>query len=95
MGKKETFVFFFFLLWQFFRGEPAMSKSFFLNTTNPDYMKYLRSYKRLMLESVLILSQGSPTVSSDVEAILEFETNFAKVLRVFLYFMSYNNYGKS
>lgn len=56
-----------------------MSKSFFLNTTNPDYMKYLRSYKRLMLESVLILSQGSPTVSSDVEAILEFETNFAKV----------------
>ncbi len=48
-----------------------------------------------MLESVLILSQGSPTVSSDVEAILEFETNFAKVLCIFLYFMSYNNYGKS
>lgn len=64
---------------QFFRGEPAMAKSFFLNTTNPDYLKYFRSYKRLLLESILILSQGSPTVSSDVEDILAFETKFAEV----------------
>lgn len=56
-----------------------MEKAFFLNSTNPDYMKYFRSYKRLLLESILILSQGSPTVSSDVDAILDFETKFAKV----------------
>jgi len=64
---------------KFYKGEPAMEKAFFLNSTNPDYMKYFRSYKRLLLESILILSQGRPTVSSDVEAILEFETQFAKV----------------
>ncbi|OXA58659.1 Membrane metallo-endopeptidase-like 1 [Folsomia candida] len=66
-------------LLQFYKGEPAMEKAFFLNSTNPDYMKYFRSYKRLLLESILILSQGSPTVSSDVDAILDFETKFAKL----------------
>jgi hypothetical protein len=60
-----------------------MASGFFLNTTKPDYVKYVRSYKRLLLESVLILShgkQGSPTVAADVESILDFETRFAKVL---------------
>jgi hypothetical protein len=75
-GTKPTFLI---LSLQFYKGEPAMEKAFFLNTTNPDYTKYFRAYKRLLLESILILSQGSPTVSSDVEEILEFETKFAKV----------------
>jgi hypothetical protein len=82
---------------KFYKGEPAMEKAFFLNSTNPDYMKYFRSYKRLLLESILILSQGSPTVSSDVEAILEFETSFAKVCAKsrMLFFVSLISVSKS
>ena len=68
---------------QFDKGKPAILKSFFLNSSNEDYVRYVRSYKRLLLESVLILShgkQGSPKVNSDVNAVLEFESQFARLV---------------
>ncbi|CAG7723309.1 unnamed protein product [Allacma fusca] len=70
-------------LLEFDKGKPAILKTFFLNTTNNDYIRYVRSYKRLLLESVLILShgkQGSPKVTQDVDDIIEFESNFAKLV---------------
>jgi hypothetical protein len=42
-------------------------------------VRYLRSYKRLLRESVLLLTQGNQDSLKDADDILNFESSFANV----------------
>ncbi|XP_059472618.1 neprilysin-1-like [Neocloeon triangulifer] len=64
---------------QFYKGQPAIETAYYLNASNPDYVRYLRSYRRLLRESVLLLTQGNQDSLKDAEDILQFESSFANV----------------
>ncbi|KAG8235742.1 hypothetical protein J437_LFUL015610 [Ladona fulva] len=64
---------------QFYKGQPAIETAYYLNASHPDYVRYLRSYRRLLREAVLLLTQGNQESLQDSEDMLQFEAQFANV----------------
>ncbi|XP_046407167.1 neprilysin-1-like isoform X2 [Ischnura elegans] len=64
---------------QFYKGQPAIETAYYLNASHPDYVRYLRSYRRLLREAVLLLTQGNQDSLHDSEEMLQFEAQFANV----------------
>lgn len=69
---------------QFYKGEPLMEKEWYDLTkkeTSARHSRYLRSYRNLMEETILLLSGGNRDLLAELDDILTFETQFAKVRR--------------
>lgn len=56
-----------------------MNPQYFLNTTDPDYVRYVLSYKNFISETVRLLRVKEKVGQKDIEDMLEFEVEFANV----------------
>ena len=77
---------------QFFKGEPLMDKEWFdltQNDTKAKHRRYIRAYRNLMEETILLLSGGRRDLLSEVDDLIEFETQFAKVSQNFRNFFGF------
>lgn len=67
---------------QFYKGEPLMEKDWY-DVSNKEtagrHSRYLRSYRNLMEEAVVLLSGGRRDRLAELDDMLAFETQFAKV----------------
>ncbi|KAG8189071.1 hypothetical protein JTE90_025501 [Oedothorax gibbosus] len=64
-----------------YSGSPILNRNYYLNNSDPDYVRYIMSYKNLIAETVRLLKASESTVESDIEALLEFEMDFANISR--------------
>lgn len=60
-------------------GSPMLNTQYYLNTTDPDYVRYLMSYRTLMSETVRLLGAEEEIVKRDLEDLIQFETEFANI----------------
>ncbi|XP_071545474.1 membrane metallo-endopeptidase-like 1 [Panulirus ornatus] len=64
---------------QFYKGSPALSRNYFLNTSNEEYASYMSAYTALMEETAMALSPDKSLNTSYVEELIAFETKFALI----------------
>ncbi|GFU22472.1 endothelin-converting enzyme 1 [Nephila pilipes] len=67
-----------------YSGSPILNTQYYLNTSDPDYVRYILSYKNLIAETVRLLKAQESVVKRDIESLLEFEVEFANVSIIFL-----------
>lgn len=60
-------------------GGPFLNPQYFLNTSDPDYVRYVLSYKNLIAETVRLLRMQEAGVKKDIDDMLEFEVEFANI----------------
>ncbi|GIY50597.1 membrane metallo-endopeptidase-like 1 [Caerostris darwini] len=60
-----------------YSGSPILNTQYYLNTSDPDYVRYILSYKNLIGETVRLLKAQESIVKRDIEDLLEFEVEFA------------------
>ena len=65
---------------QFYKGSPALAQSYYLNSSNEEYAKFMKMYRALLSETVMALlpSTNKPN-DSDIVSLILFETKFANV----------------
>ncbi|XP_055944796.1 endothelin-converting enzyme 1-like isoform X2 [Argiope bruennichi] len=62
-----------------YSGSPILNTQYYLNSSDPDYIRYMLSYKNLIAETVRLLKASESVVKRDIEALLEFEVDFANI----------------
>ncbi|GFS36256.1 neprilysin-1 [Trichonephila inaurata madagascariensis] len=62
-----------------YSGSPILNTQYYLNTSDPDYVRYILSYKNLIAETVRLLKAQESVVKRDIESLLEFEVEFANI----------------
>ncbi|GFX96178.1 membrane metallo-endopeptidase-like 1 [Trichonephila clavipes] len=62
-----------------YSGSPILNTQYYLNTSDPDYVRYILSYKNLIAETVRLLKAQESVVKRDIESLLEFEVEFANL----------------
>ncbi|GIY41257.1 endothelin-converting enzyme 1 [Caerostris extrusa] len=67
-----------------YSGSPILNTQYYLNTSDPDYVRYILSYKNLIGETVRLLKAQESIVKRDIEDLLEFEVEFANAVLEFL-----------
>jgi len=64
---------------QFFKGEPLVDREWFAAGAAGRRRRYLRTYRDLIEETVLLLSGGRRDALAQVDQLIEFEARFAEV----------------
>ncbi|KAF2361217.1 Peptidase M13 N-terminal domain [Trinorchestia longiramus] len=65
---------------QFYKGSPALSRSYFLNSSNEEYRSYMKTYRALLSETLVALLPGDNKPNeTHIDDLLEFETRFANM----------------
>lgn len=65
---------------QFYKGSPALSRSYYLNSSNEEYVKYMKTYRALLSESLAALMPGDARPNeTHIDELIAFETQFANV----------------
>ncbi|XP_067134697.1 neprilysin-1-like isoform X1 [Centruroides vittatus] len=62
-------------------GSPVLSMQYYLNNSDPNYSRYLQSYKELIRETARLLGADEMVAKNDVEDMMEFEIAFANISR--------------
>ncbi|XP_035230513.1 neprilysin-1-like, partial [Stegodyphus dumicola] len=62
-----------------YSGSPILNTQYYLNTSEPDYVRYILSYKNLIAETARLLKAQEAVVKRDIEAMLQFEVDFANI----------------
>ncbi|XP_071042056.1 endothelin-converting enzyme 2 [Parasteatoda tepidariorum] len=62
-----------------YSGSPILNTQYYLNQTDPDYVRYVSSYKNLIAETVRLLKAQEGRVKKDIDSMLEFEIEFANI----------------
>ncbi|XP_076039212.1 endothelin-converting enzyme 2-like [Oratosquilla oratoria] len=64
---------------QVYKGSPALSRSYYLNTTSEEHIGYMAAYRALIEQTLKQLSPRAEVNTSHIDELIHFETRFAAI----------------